>query len=239
MPEQAKKKRIELYLDYTELMLLVFFMITEQEMEPEEYEAFLAERLRIIAENYIGDDDIAYINDWSKKQAKKIIDATNKVFEGELEDETSEKEETQKEKEKEKAKESKKPKESEEPSEETAEKPKEVKKTIRFEEFDVEIPKEEYPTSDFRACLIAIECVTAVSNYDDYYQAYKTGKHKKVWMCSFVKESRGTHKEAHGQEKDIDKPFNVGTSMLAFPGDITSNPDMREIYNCLCWCEYY
>jgi hypothetical protein len=237
MPEQAKKKRLELYMDYTELMLLLFYMINEQQLESNEYEAFLEERLRIIAENYIGTDDLAYINDWSKKQAKKIIDDTNNLFEGELEDETAEKEEAEKaQKQKVKQEEKELAKSGDKEAEE---KPKKEKETIHFEEFDVDIPKDEYPTSDFRACLIAVECVTAVANYDDYYQAYKDGRHKKVWQCSFKKSSRETHKEAHGQQTDIDKPFYIGDSIMAFPGDITNNPDMKEIYGCECWCEYY
>lgn len=226
MPEAAKKKRIDLCMEFTELMLLLFFMITEQELETDEYEPFLAERLRIIAGNYIGTENLAYINDWSKKQAKKIIDSTNKEFEEEIDDYT----ETEAEKQKESAVEAQI--NEEEPKEEKAE------EVIHFKEFDVDIPKDEYPTSDFRACLIAIECVTSVANYDDYYQAYKDGRHRKIWNCGFYKQSRNTHQEAHGQETDIDKPFNVGDSLLSFPGDITYDPDMKEIYGCKCWCEY-
>ena len=229
MPDKAKKKRINLCMDFTELMLLLFYMITEQELENTEYVPFLAERLSIIASNYIGTDNLAYVNDWSQKQAKRIVDSTLEMFDEELEDISAEAEEQATEQD------HKKKEQNKSEQEETQEK----SDSIHFEEFDVDISKKEYSTSGFRACLIAIECVTSVANYDDYYQAYKDGRHKKVWMCGFYKASRKTHKEAHGQETEINKPFHVGDSVLSFPGDITNNPDMKEIYGCECWCEYY
>ena len=232
MPQDAKKKRIDLCMDYSELMLLLFLMITEQELEEEYYISFLAERLKIIAENYIGTENLAYVNDWSRKQAKKIVEDTEKLYEAELDD--------YHETEAEKNEQEKADRDREEPDKEKSESEEEEKSDVmHFEEFDVDIPKKEYPTSGFRACLIAIECVTAIANYDDYYQAYKDGRHHKVWQCGFFKQSRMTHQDAHGQETSIDKPFNVGTSYLSFPGDITYNPDMKEIYGCKCWCEYY
>ncbi len=220
MPEDAKKKRMDLCSEYTELMIYVFLLITEQEYSDNEIVDILAERLKIIAENYIGVEELAYINDWSVKEAKSIIERTRKQYQDEIEDfEESEVEETEEETE----------------NEEEQTKP----KVLHFEEFGVDIPKDEYKTSGFRACLIAIECVTSVANYDDHFQAYRDRRFNKVWMCGHFKDSRETHLEAHGQDTKIDKPFHVGESLLLFPGDITYNPDMQEIYGCKCWCQYY
>lgn len=231
MPQAKKKKRIDLCMEFTELMILLFYMITEQELQPDEYERFLSERLKIIASNYIGTENLAYVNDWCKKQAKKIVNTTNKMYEAELDDIA----ETEAEKIERNIQSTAENAENKTEQEES----KEEEKALHFEEFNVDIPKDEYPTSDFRACLIAIECVTAVANYDDYFQAYKEGKHRKTWNCGFYKNSRNTHQEAHGQETSIDNLFSVGDSTLSFPGDITHDPDMKEIYGCKCWCEYF
>ena len=93
MQENARKKRVDLCMNFTELMLLLFYMITDQELEDFEYVPFLKERLVIIANNYIGVDNIAYVNDWAEKQAKIIIDNTLEMCEGEIEAETAENEE--------------------------------------------------------------------------------------------------------------------------------------------------
>jgi len=238
MPQEKKRKRIDLCMEYADLMLLLFLMITEQELEDEYYISFLTERLKIIAENYIGTEDLAYVNDWSKKQAKKIVEDTNKLYEAELDDyRETEAEEGEKKKAAEKEQADRDREESDKEKDEA--KKKEESNVIHFEEFGVDIPKDEYPLSELRACLIAIECVTSISNYDDYFQAYREGRHHKVWQCGFFKKSRETHQEAHGQDTNIDKPFYVGNSMLTFPGDLTYNPEMKEIYGCKCWCEYY
>lgn len=75
IPTEAKKKRVELSLDYCEIIIMLFMMILE-EQEKAACIAFAEERLRIIAERYVGKDDVAYINDWSKQEADKIVDRT-------------------------------------------------------------------------------------------------------------------------------------------------------------------
>jgi hypothetical protein len=237
--EEKQKKRIDLCMEFTELMLLLFMMITEERLEPDEYVAFLEERISIIAGNYIGVDDLAYINDWSKKQAQKIVDATEHLFEDEIEEE-QEKNAEEDETEKEKTESSSFDETTQAKSE--AEKNEEEKReedVIHFEEYGVDIPKSEYPTSEFRACLISVYCVTAVDNYYDYYAAVNRGCTKKVWICEFSKYSRETHKNADHQTVNINTPFNVGNSYMMIPGDESYNPEEKELYGCTCYCEYY
>lgn len=225
MPENARKKRVDLCMNFTELMLLLFYMITEQELEDFEYVPFLKERLVIIANNYIGVDNIAYVNNWAEKQAKIIIDNTLEMYEGEIEDETAENEEKEAEAKK---------KEREEHKQES-----QSNESRHFEEFDVDIPNSQYPTSKVRALLLAIECTTSVSNYADYYDAVKSGKTRKVWMTLSDNRVRESHILTQGQERPINMTFNVNGSEMIIPGDLTYDPDMKEIYNCRCYCEYY
>lgn len=55
---------------------------------------------------------------------------------------------------------------------------------------------------------------------------------KKGWMCSFVPDSRETHKAADGQEVALDDDFIVGGEALAYPGDPKGSPE--NVCNELC-----
>lgn len=217
VPEEAKKRRVDLTMDYTLIMLMLFDMITSGKSSKPKETVFLRERLKAVADKYVGTKDTAYINDWSREEAIRIVDETHKQIE-----------------------------EAEKPTEPAAEildeeapETTEEKDVIHFDEYDVDIPKAEYPTSDFRGMLIAVECATSVSNYDDFYQAVeKNGAARKVWISEADGRVRATHDEAHGQERPITKLFNVGDSELMFPGDITHGADMKEIYNCRCHVVY-
>ena len=205
--EVEKKKRIALCMEFADLMLLLFYMITEQELEDDEYLAFLEERLRIIASNYLRVENLAFINDWSKKQAKSILETTEKLYQEEIDDVEEEDDEEQ-----------------------------EVK---HFEDFDVDIPKKDYPTSPFRSLLLAMECVTSVSNYADYYDAVNRGCKRKVWTCTHRPRSRESHEEAESQDIGINDLFDINGSKMMLPGDLTYDPDMKEIYGCRCYCRFY
>ena len=238
LSEEKKKKRVELCMEFTELMILLFMMITEERLEPDEYVPFLEERIKIIADNYIGTDNLAYINDWSKKKAQEIVDATEHLFENEIEEE-QEKNAEEDEQEKKKSESTSIDETTQaEPGSKTAEEEKKPD-VIHFEEYGVDIPKKEYPTSDFRACIISVYCVTAVDNYYDYYNAIERGCKHKVWICEFSKYSRKTHMATDHNTVDIDKPFNVGNSYMLFPGDESYAPEERELHGCTCYCEYY
>jgi len=84
-PEE-KQARVDLSLDYCEIIIMLFLLITEQEYEKEECVAFTEERLRILAERQIGKENIAYINTWAKQKAKSIVDQTYEFYENEIED---------------------------------------------------------------------------------------------------------------------------------------------------------
>ena len=84
--EAEKKKRIDLSLDYCEIIIMLFMLI-EGNHPRESCVDFAEERLRIIAENYISKDNLAYINDWSHKEAERIVDVTQKHLQEEPESE--------------------------------------------------------------------------------------------------------------------------------------------------------
>jgi hypothetical protein len=58
---------------------------------------------------------------------------------------------------------------------------------------------------------------------------------RKMWVCSFVEDSRESHKEASGQEVGIDDPFRVGAELMQYPGDRSGGADAGEVVNCLCY----
>lgn len=72
-----KKRRVDLSLDYCEIIIMLFLMIDEGKT-PEECVAFAEERLKVLAEKDIGAENVAYINDWSQKKAADIVDTTFK-----------------------------------------------------------------------------------------------------------------------------------------------------------------
>lgn len=92
IPQKNKDKRVEIALDYAEIMIMLFLLITEQEYEREECIAYLSERLRIRAEKETDVEDLAYINEWADSTAEEIVDATYEKYENEIEDITLEEE---------------------------------------------------------------------------------------------------------------------------------------------------
>lgn len=234
VPDKDKKKRVDLAMDFTEIMLMLFELIMESQISKDAAKAFLVERTKIIADNYVGKENMAYINDWSRLETEKIVEDTYRMV-----DEVKKSEETKTEEPVETIDE---PKASAtEPLEKTEveETTETTKPTMHFDEYDVDIPKDEYPTSDFRGMLLGVECATSVANYDDFYQAVeKHGATKKVWISEADGRVRATHDEAHGQERYVAELFEVGGSELMFPGDITHGADMKEVCNCRCHVEY-
>lgn len=209
--EEAKRKRIALAVDYAEIMIMFFEMIISGKINRDNAKPFLKERLKVVADREVGTDNTAYINDWSDKEADNIIKTTFDNLDKQQEAE----------------------KNAESGSEQSTE------GMLHFEEYGVDIPKEEYYTSDFRGLLIGVECATSVENYYEMFDAVRHGCTKKVWLSEADNRVRFTHTEAHGQEKPIGQPFEVGNSLLLFPGDLTYNPEEKEIANCRCHCMYY
>lgn len=57
---------------------------------------------------------------------------------------------------------------------------------------------------------------------------------RKGWLCSFVEDSRDSHKDADGQEVGIDEEFLVGGERMAYPLDRSGGASAGNVINCLC-----
>lgn len=205
IPDKDKKKRVDLALDFCEILIMMLVMF-DNEQPVENIRKFGNERLKIVAENYIGQDDIAFVNDWAEKETDNIINVTEKHI---TEPVTVEEQED------------------------------EPVKEINFEDFGVSIPENEYWTSPFRAFLLGIESATACANYSELYDALNRGKTRKVWFTEGDERVRPTHVEVDGTDIPITDLFQVGNSLLMFPGDISNNAEPQEVNNCRCHLEYY
>lgn len=206
--EDEKKRRIDLALLYADIMDVFFTMLIMEELSRQEMITWLAERLAVVASNEIGTENLAYINDWSKKEAERIYDVTIKNIEKQEKTEDNNEQET---------------------------KPKEMV----FEEFDVSVPESEYWTSDIRGILIGMECASAVSNYRELYDALQKGFTRKVWITEADDKVRPTHMEVDHNDIPINDLFQVGDSVLLFPGDVSNGASEQETCNCRCICQYY
>lgn len=217
IPKGDKERRSRLAFDFCEIIIMLFEMIDEGESR-DNLIRFSDERLNIIADNYIGQEDIAYVNDWSKNEAEKIVEKTlEKVNEERpaLEPQTA----------------------TDENGNTYTYKPQ--PKEITFEEFGVSIPESEYWTSDLRGILLGVECATCISNYYELYDALERGYTRKVWKSEGDERVRDTHVVADGQDIPITDLFLVGESYLLFPGDVSNGAEEKELANCRCIAEYY
>ena len=59
---------------------------------------------------------------------------------------------------------------------------------------------------------------------------------RKIWQAVSDDRTRSTHLDAHGQERPINEPFDVGAAQLQWPAEV-GGPD-GEVINCRCWEEY-
>lgn len=86
--EKDKKKRVDVALDYAEIMLLLFYMVTDQiKINQPELEEILRERLVILAERELKTENVAYINDWADETSKRIVEETVRNYEEVIEKE--------------------------------------------------------------------------------------------------------------------------------------------------------
>ena len=63
-------------------------------------------------------------------------------------------------------------------------------------------------------------------------------KDKKVWITVLDSKVRDSHVFAHGQEKLIDQPFEVGGEALKHPGDGSLGASIGNVVNCRCSAIY-
>lgn len=212
-PEE-KLARVNLSMDYCEIIIMLFQMITEQEYEREECVAFAKERLKLIAEREIGLENVAYINDWADFVANKVAAETYDKYMNEIEDY-----------------------ELEDVAENIAESDK--TKTIYLKDLDVSIPEDEFLTSDERAYEMAIDYASTIYNYFDYIKAIDDGKTRKVWITENDEKVRETHQFIDHMDIPMDELFVVGNSYMRFPGDVLESPELKEIINCRCHLKCY
>lgn len=214
IPPKKKKKRVELSMLYADIFFMFFDYVIMGMLETEQQMVdWLDERLKAVASNYIGTDDIAYINDWSRSEAEQIADTTIRhKAEGLKESATISG---------------------------TSEKTSTVTPMFDFEEFGVSISQDEYWTSDIRGLLLGIECASSVANYYELYDALERGMTNKVWMSEGDEKVRKTHQEVDHVDIPITDLFVVGNSHLLFPADIAHGAEMKEVCSCRCHLEFY
>ena len=196
--EDERAKRVELARDFSRVMLFFFANLAIEDAAREYYYEILEERCKAIAEGYVGQSDLAYLNDWSRRIAVKTTDTTYDHLENPVADD----------------------------------------KMFHFEEWETDIPQNEYWTSPLRAFLIACGLAVAIGEYDDLVTALADGKTVKTWRTEKDNRVRETHKAAEGQTVSILEPFNVGGFDLMFPRDDSLGAPDEELSNCRCHATY-
>lgn len=94
-------------------------------------------------------------------------------------------------------------------------------------------------TSEDRAKFNAENEANDILNYSDFQDAIADGKNVKEWRTLLDNRVRPTHKEVHGKTIPIGDTFEVGGTLLRFPGDSefdTSNGE--ETCGCRCSLKY-
>jgi hypothetical protein len=98
--------------------------------------------------------------------------------------------------------------------------------------------------SRYRSYLIARTEVIGASNAGTHFGIGKfqpTNGMTKDWLATNDKRTRPTHRRAGADQKGIayDKPFQVGGSLLMFPGDPSLGASAKEIIQCRCTSLYF
>ena len=89
-----------------------------------------------------------------------------------------------------------------------------------------------------RSMVIARTEVIGASNAGSRQAAKQTGLNlKKEWVATADDRTRDSHDEADGQIKDMDEPYEVGSSLLMYPGDSEGGAD--EVIQCRCTEVYH
>ena len=89
-----------------------------------------------------------------------------------------------------------------------------------------------------RLKMIAETETTAASNLGAQRGAAHSGfESKKRWITELDSSVREIHGDAHGQEKKMEEPYEVGGESLRFPGD-SASASARNVINCRCTESY-
>ena len=76
-------------------------------------------------------------------------------------------------------------------------------------------------------------------SFSDYLEAIEDGCTRKVWITENDDLVRPTHQEVDGLDLPINAYFNVGDSMMLFPGDSVNGAELKELINCRCCLNCY
>jgi len=86
--------------------------------------------------------------------------------------------------------------------------------------------------SQGRAELVARTETLAIVEEAQHMVYTASGVEFKRWLATLDGRERDSHFEAHGQIQPMDEPFEVGKSLLMYPGD--PDGDIEELANCRC-----
>jgi len=96
---------------------------------------------------------------------------------------------------------------------------------------------EEYLQRDarHRSVLIARTEIIGRSNQGSFYAMQMSGRVKgKQWTIADYERARKSHREANMQIRPVNEPFNVGKSLLMYPGDTSLGASAEEVIQCRC-----
>lgn len=89
--------------------------------------------------------------------------------------------------------------------------------------------------NDVRATTIARTEATRATNAGGLEAARQSGVVSgKVWLSALDPRTRDSHLAAHGQQRGLEEPFDLGGVALQFPGDRSMSPPASETVNCRC-----
>jgi hypothetical protein len=89
--------------------------------------------------------------------------------------------------------------------------------------------------STVRAERIARTEVISASNLGSQTAARSTGLPlEKEWISTFDSRTRSPHASAHGQRRDMDRPYDVMGQRLMFPGDGSMGATADNLVQCRC-----
>lgn len=87
---------------------------------------------------------------------------------------------------------------------------------------------------DFRRELIARTELTHAANAGTHSLGKEWGAKKHSWLATGDDRTRDSHRNASGQSRNIDEPFNVGGYKMMYPGDTSLGAPVSEIADCRC-----
>ena len=98
---------------------------------------------------------------------------------------------------------------------------------------------ESWYLSEDRSLFNAENSANDVFNYDEYKEAIKTGKTKKIWKTEKDKRVRESHREVDNKEIPIKDFYVVGGVKMRFPKDMEyAMESPQETVNCRCTIKY-